>query len=220
VCFLSSPRSRGSLLACRLAARLGVSVFVFCVGFSPSRLPRIGRGSWSLVQVAGISACQWSPKPLKKQIKEIYESITYSQYDFRCHKFVKRIREEVKSIFTYGLLLSSIVFAIVVHHFVPTNPKNTQQLQSTQKIEQIYTDYQELLLEFHDENESAKCLQWLNTTPAKQLRSTLKKAKIHSNRIDTLLSHRPYYTWTEVYFLPKIGIKTIEQIIDVWRKSK
>jgi hypothetical protein len=54
------------LLACRLAARFGVPVFVFCVGFSPSRLPRLGRGSWSLVQVAGSSACQWSPKPLKK----------------------------------------------------------------------------------------------------------------------------------------------------------
>jgi hypothetical protein len=61
VCFLSSPKSRGSLLACRLAARFGVPVFVFCVGFSPSRLPRLGRGSWSLVQVAGSLACQWSP---------------------------------------------------------------------------------------------------------------------------------------------------------------
>jgi hypothetical protein len=84
VCFLSSPSSRGSLLACRVAVRLGIPVFVFCVGFSPSRLPRLGRGSWSLVQVAGLpagfvagsSACQWSPcppslwrtKPLKKQM--------------------------------------------------------------------------------------------------------------------------------------------------------
>ena len=60
VCFLSSPRSRGSLLACRLAAQCGVPVFVFCVGFSPARLPRLRRGgSWSLVQVAGLQAVRW-----------------------------------------------------------------------------------------------------------------------------------------------------------------
>ena len=60
VCFLSSPRSRGSLLACRLAARCGVPVFVFCVGFSPSRLPRLRRGGlWSLVQVGGLPAVSW-----------------------------------------------------------------------------------------------------------------------------------------------------------------
>lgn len=59
VCFLSSPRSRGSLLACRLAVRSGVAVFVFCVGFSPVRLPRVGRGSWLPVQVAGLSAFRW-----------------------------------------------------------------------------------------------------------------------------------------------------------------
>jgi hypothetical protein len=45
VCFLSSPKSRGSLLACRLATRLGVTVFVICVGLSPSRLRRLGLGS-------------------------------------------------------------------------------------------------------------------------------------------------------------------------------
>ena len=71
VCFLASPKSRGSLLACRVAVRLGIPVFVFCVGFSPSRLPRLGRGSWSLVSHAGCLAgqvmCQWSPTPLKKQ---------------------------------------------------------------------------------------------------------------------------------------------------------
>lgn len=61
VCFLASPRSRGSLLACRLAARSGVAVFVFCVGFSPARLPRLGRGSWVSVQVAGLSAFRWQP---------------------------------------------------------------------------------------------------------------------------------------------------------------
>jgi len=62
VCFLASPRSRGSLLACRLAARCGVSVFVFCVGFSPARLPRLRPGgSWSFVSVEGQSAVRWQP---------------------------------------------------------------------------------------------------------------------------------------------------------------
>ncbi len=75
VCFLSSPCSRGSLLACRLAARLGVSVFVFCVGFSPVfylagsctrlpagqwGLPQLRRGGhWVPVSVAGYSTFYW-----------------------------------------------------------------------------------------------------------------------------------------------------------------
>jgi len=218
VCFLSSPRSRGSLLACRVAARLGVSVFVFCVGFSPSRLPRLGRGSWSLVQVAGVSACQWSPNPLKKQLKKIYESITYNQNDFRRKKHVRRIREEVKSHLTLGFCVLSVIAVLVLGHFIPTNVNHFNQ--PIPEAEKIYTNYQEILLQFDDEDESVKCLQWLNKTPAKKLRSTLKKANIHSNRIDTLLLHRPYNTWTEVLFQPKVGIKTIETIVRVWREKK
>lgn len=216
VCFLATPKSRGSLLACRLAARFGVTVFVICVGFSPSRLPRLGLGSWLLVQVAGSSACQWSPKPLKKQMKEFFESITYSKYNFHRRKHVRKVREEIKNVFTLGLLLFSIVVAITLHHFVPI--ESNQYSQPIPKVERIYTDYQELLLEFNDEYESAKCLQWLNKAPAIRLRLALKKAKIQSNRIDTLLSNRPYSTWTEVLYLPKVGIKTIENIITAWRK--
>ena len=84
ICFLSSPRSRGSLIACRRAARSGVTVFAFCVGFSPAIplagsftiplagsptcLPRLHhRGFWIPIQVAGlptvigssISAYRW-----------------------------------------------------------------------------------------------------------------------------------------------------------------
>jgi len=220
VCFLSSPSSRGSLLACRVAVRLGIPVFVFCVGFSPSRLPRLGRGSWSLVQVAGSSACQWSPKPLKKQLKEFYESITYSKYDFRCRKHVRIVHEEIKSVFTLGLLLFSIIVAIALNHFIPMKSNQSLQTQPVAKTEMIYAEYQEMLLQFDDENESAKCLQWLNKTPATRLRSALRKSKIHSNRIDTLLSKRPYNTWTEVLYLPKVGITTIENIIIAWRKVK
>jgi len=76
VCFLSSPRSPGSLIACCRAARSGVTVFAFCVGFSPAIplagspavslagsptcLPRLHRGGyWVPVQVAGQSAFRW-----------------------------------------------------------------------------------------------------------------------------------------------------------------
>ena len=80
VCFLASPKSRGSLLACRLAARFGVHCVcllcrVFSLSFAASR-------SWFLVACSG---CRFtglsvvSPKPLKKQLKEFYESITYSK---------------------------------------------------------------------------------------------------------------------------------------------
>ncbi len=62
MCFLSSPRSRGSLIAARLAARLGVSVFAFCLGISPLQLPCLRRGgSWSFVEIAGVQAAQWQP---------------------------------------------------------------------------------------------------------------------------------------------------------------
>ncbi len=246
VCFLASPKSRGSLLACRLAARFGVTVFVFCAGFSPSRLSRLGRGSWSLVQVAGLpagvlagsSACQWSPKPLKKQLEEFYESITYSKYDFHRRKHVRKMQEEFKNVFVVGLLLFTVLIAITFNCCMPMQPLQQQQLQQpkqlhqphvshqqqgfqpTKKVKQYSTSDQELLLQFDDENESAKCLQWLNKTPTKRLRSSLKGVKVHSNRIDTLLSNRPYNTWTEVLYLPKVGITTIENIITAWRKVK
>ncbi len=63
MCFLSSPRSRGSLIAARLAARFGVSVYAFCLGFSPLQLPRLRRGgSWSFVEIAGVQAVHWQPR--------------------------------------------------------------------------------------------------------------------------------------------------------------
>ncbi|MBI5470889.1 MAG: hypothetical protein HY961_00945 [Ignavibacteriae bacterium] len=82
VCFLASPRSRGSLLACRVAARLGVRVFVFCVGFSPARLPRLGRGSWVPVSSAGQIAAQWVPAkkvpPTKRNQQALFNAMIRS----------------------------------------------------------------------------------------------------------------------------------------------
>ncbi len=44
--FFSSPRSRGSLLACRCAISRGLPILAFPVGFSSSELPVLGSGSW------------------------------------------------------------------------------------------------------------------------------------------------------------------------------
>lgn len=44
--FFSSPRSRGSLLACRCAISRGIPVIAFTIGFSGSELPALGSGKW------------------------------------------------------------------------------------------------------------------------------------------------------------------------------
>ena len=45
--FFSSPRSRGSLLACRCAISRNLSVIAFPIGFSSSELPVLGQGYWA-----------------------------------------------------------------------------------------------------------------------------------------------------------------------------
>ncbi len=47
VVFFSSPSSRGSLLACRLAVGRGLPVVAFPLGFSAANLPVLGAGSWA-----------------------------------------------------------------------------------------------------------------------------------------------------------------------------
>jgi len=44
--FFSSPRSRGSLLACRCAVSRSLPVLAFPIGFPGSQLPILGYGSW------------------------------------------------------------------------------------------------------------------------------------------------------------------------------
>jgi predicted Rossmann fold nucleotide-binding protein DprA/Smf involved in DNA uptake len=46
VVFFSSHRSRGSLLACRCAVSQGLPILAFPIGFSGSKLPFLGAGSW------------------------------------------------------------------------------------------------------------------------------------------------------------------------------
>jgi predicted Rossmann fold nucleotide-binding protein DprA/Smf involved in DNA uptake len=61
VVFFSSPASRGSLLACRLAVARGLPVFAFPCGFAGSALPSLGAGSWVAVGGSGVwsSSFRW-----------------------------------------------------------------------------------------------------------------------------------------------------------------
>jgi hypothetical protein len=63
VLFFSSPASRGSALAGRLAVGRGLPVFAFPVGFPGSALPSLGPGSWVPVSGPGVwaSAFRWVP---------------------------------------------------------------------------------------------------------------------------------------------------------------
>jgi len=62
VCFLSCPASRGSVRACRLAARAGLPVVVFPVGLSPASLPSLGAGGWvSAGSGVWSAAWRWAP---------------------------------------------------------------------------------------------------------------------------------------------------------------
>ena len=63
VCFFASPQSRGSLLACQLAAGRGLPVVAFACGFPASALPLLGPGSWSAVGGSGCfsSGFRWVP---------------------------------------------------------------------------------------------------------------------------------------------------------------
>jgi hypothetical protein len=63
VAFFGSPGSRGSFLACSLAAQRSVPVFAFPVGFPGSALPSLGSGSWVAVSGSGVwaGAFRWVP---------------------------------------------------------------------------------------------------------------------------------------------------------------
>ncbi|GEM_PF-1637919 len=59
VAFLSSPSSRGSALACRLAAARGLPVVAFPLGFHGQQLPALGAGQWVPCQQGGVWAAAW-----------------------------------------------------------------------------------------------------------------------------------------------------------------
>jgi len=63
VVFFSSPGSRGSVLACRCALKKGLPVLAFPIGFSGSKLPDFGGGSWVKTgQFNGFSWVKNNPK--------------------------------------------------------------------------------------------------------------------------------------------------------------
>lgn len=57
VVFFASPSTRGSLLACRCAVVRGLPVVAFPVGFSGSKLPLLGAGSW--VSFNSLNGFKW-----------------------------------------------------------------------------------------------------------------------------------------------------------------
>jgi len=220
VCFLSSPKSRGSLLACRLAARLGVTVFVFCVGFSPSRLRRLALGSWVLVQLGGHTVLQWQPSPTAVKLRRLYDSITSTEYDARYRKSFRQLRAELKDAITVGLVIATIIFGTLVYLLHPNPAPHKPPAQNLAQVELPPTEYEPFLLPFDDEKESRACLEWLNNSSVSMLDKALSRQKVSTNRVDTLVSHRPYKSWNDVNALQKIGIRTLEQIVRAWRESQ
>jgi hypothetical protein len=64
VAFFSASSSRGTVLACRLAAARGLPVLAFSVGFSGQGLPSLGEGCWVPSGRGGIwsGAWRWVPE--------------------------------------------------------------------------------------------------------------------------------------------------------------
>jgi predicted Rossmann fold nucleotide-binding protein DprA/Smf involved in DNA uptake len=64
VAFFVPSASRGTVLACRLAAERGLPVLAFPVGFPGQRLPSLGSGFWAPSGRAGVwsGACRWVPE--------------------------------------------------------------------------------------------------------------------------------------------------------------
>ncbi len=211
------------------------------LGFSPARLPRLGRGSWSQVQLAGQLAYQWQPRPpklflkrrwaksLTKQftpkcfcsgLKEFYESITWMEYSPRLRKRVRQLRPEVGDLLTFSLVILAVIVSVIAYIVNPNHTPHTPTAPHPAHVQEKGTGYEELLLPFYSEQEARACLKWLNETSQSRLWQALSRERIASARIEIIITKRPYKTWTEVYYLPKVGIRTIEQIITAWRKAK
>jgi hypothetical protein len=64
VAFFCASASRGTLLACRLAATRGLPVLAFPVGFSGKDLPSLGAGCWAPSGRRGVwsGAWRWVPE--------------------------------------------------------------------------------------------------------------------------------------------------------------
>ncbi len=94
------------------------------------------------------------------------------------------------------------------------------RIQIDKKVKKFSARDREYLLRLEDDSASMKCLSWIDTAQAKHVRLELHKSKIASSRIDTILAHRPYTSWIEIFNLPKVGIKTIEKLASIKRSTK
>jgi hypothetical protein len=142
------------------------------------------------------------------------------EYNPRLRKRARQLRPEVGDLLTFLLVILAVVIGIIAYIVNPNSTSHIPTAPHPLHIEQQGTRYDELLLQFTDEQQARACLTWLNETPSAQLSQLLKAQRINSARIEIIVTKRPYKTWTEVLYLPKVGIRTIEQIITAWRNSQ
>jgi hypothetical protein len=142
------------------------------------------------------------------------------EYSPRLRKRVRQLRPEVGDLLTFSLVILAVIVGIILYIVNPNPTSHIPTAPHPLHIEQQGTRYDELLLPFTDENEARACLKWLNETSQSRLWQALSRERIASSRIEIIVTKRPYKTWTEVFYLPKVGIRTIEQIITAWRNSQ
>ena len=152
-------------------------------------------------------------------VKSIYKSLTCLEYDPKSKKRYRKLRPDLRDLFTLSLALVAIVVGTIAYFLDPHRGDKTPTAQSPARVERLGSGFEELLLPFYDEQEAQACLKWLNKTSKSRLRQSLSRQKIGPFRIKIILSKRPYKTWLEVYYLPKVAISTIEKVIQAWRES-
>jgi len=140
------------------------------------------------------------------------------EYSPRLRKRVRQLHPEVGDLLTFSLIILAVIVGIIAYIVNPNPTPHIPRAPHPAYIEQQGTRYDEILLPFTDDDEARACLNWLNETPTSRLWQLLSQERINSARIEIIVTSRPYKTWLEVYYLPKVGIRTIEQIISAWRK--
>ena len=172
------------------------------------------------MQLAGHAALQWKPSSIVERLTLFHHSISSREYDPRYHKTFRGLRADIKDTITIGTVIAAIIFGTIVYLLYPNPAPHIPPAQNLPQVELPPTEYEAFLLPFDDENESRLCLEWLNLSSVSTLDIALAKQYVPTNRIDTLVSHRPYKSWNDVNRLRTIGIRTLEQIVQAWRKSK
>ena len=155
-----------------------------------------------------------------KKIKTFCSSLTIVHFDQQHGRQVRNLRPEITTLITLLLLLFAIIVGIIDYTIDPNPAVQTSAATHTPRQQNHGSRYEDFLLPFFDERQSDSCLQWLNTAPASQILPALSREKLNSGRIEILLAHRPYKSWVQVNALPKIGNRTLQQIIKAWSRFK